>query len=157
MATVKTPKSVRQVGEEATKTFESMAAAGQEHVRENLDRTLAAMSEVGAFGKENMEAFIASATATSKGLEAISARAVAFSKSSMENHMAAAKAIMSSKSVQEVVEKQAEYARSAFDGYIAEMNKMSDLVAGLAKDAIKPLNERVSAVSHLMQSHPLAR
>lgn len=155
MATVKT-KTVRGA-EQAAQAFDTMAAAGQERVRENVDRAMAAVSEMGAFGKDNMEAWIASATAASKGLEAISARAVAYSKSALEQHMAATKAIMTSKSVQELVERQAEYARSAFDGYLAEMNEMSDLMSGLTKEAIRPLNERISAVSSLMQQTPMGR
>jgi phasin family protein len=150
MATVKS-KTVRGA-EQATQAFD-MALAGQDKVRENMDRTMAAMSEMGSFGKENMEAWIASATAASKGVEALSARAVAYSKQAMEQHMAATKAIMTSKSVQEMVERQAEYARSAFDGYLAEMNEMSDLMSGLTKEAIRPINERITAVSSLMQNN----
>ncbi|MEJ0023124.1 MAG: phasin family protein [Alphaproteobacteria bacterium] len=59
---------------------------------------------------------------------------------------------MTSKSVQEVVEKQTEYAKSAFDEYVSELNKMSELMAGFTKDAMKPFNERVSAVSSIMQN-----
>lgn len=149
MTTVaKTAKTVK----EATQSLESMTAAGQHQMKEGLERSMAAMAEVGAFGKENVEAFVASATATTKGMEAISARAVAFSKTAMENHLAAAKSIMTSKSVQEVVEKQAEYARSVFDTYLAEMNKMTELMSGVTKDAAKPINERMTAVSHLIQN-----
>ncbi|MGE3142232.1 MAG: phasin family protein [Hyphomonadaceae bacterium] len=123
-------------------------------MRENIDRGIAAMSEVSAFGKDNLEALVASAQVTQKGVETISARAVAYSKSALENHMAATKSLMTSKSVQEFVEKQAEYARSSFDAYVAELNTISDLVAGVTKEAIKPLNERMTAMGHLMQTGP---
>lgn len=151
MATVKVTKSAK-TADQMTQSLETMTAAGQEHMRENIDRTMAAMSEFGAFGKENMEAIVASATVTAKGFETMSGRAMAFSKMAVENHMSAAKTIMGSKSVQELVERQTEYARTAFDTYLAEMNQMSDLWSGLAKDAFKPLNERVSAVQTLMQN-----
>jgi len=59
---------------------------------------------------------------------------------------------MSSKSVQEAIERQSDYARTAFDGYIAEMNKISDLMTGMTRDAMKPLNERFTAVSHIVQT-----
>jgi phasin family protein len=148
----KAPKTIK----EAAQSMEAITAAGQTQMKEGFDRSMAAMAEVGSFGKENVEAFVASATATTKGFEAISARAVAYSKAAMENHMAATKAIMTSKSVQEAMERQAEYARSAFDGYVAEMNRMTELFTGITKEAAKPLNERVAAVSHLMQS-PVVR
>lgn len=149
MTTAKTSKTVK----DAAGAFEAMTTVGQTQVREGIDRSMAAFAEVGAFGKENVEAFVASATAATKGFEALSARAVAFSKAAMENHMAATRAVMTSKSVQEVMERQAEYARAAFDGYLAEMNTVAELLSGVAKDAAKPLNERMTAVGHLIQTN----
>lgn len=149
MTAAKTVKTVK----DATQNFEAFAAAGQTQVREGIDRSMAAFAEAGAFNKENVEAFVASATVAAKGFEALSARTVAYTKAAMENHMAATKSIMTSKSVQEVMEKQAEYARSAFDTYLAEMNGVAELLSGVAKDAVKPLNERATAVGHLIQSN----
>jgi phasin family protein len=141
-----------KVAEGANAAFEQATAASREAFRENVDRSLAAMSELSAFSKQNIEAVIASATATQKGMEALSARAVAFSKTAMENHVAAAKSLMTSKSVQEFVEKQTEYARSSFDAYMAELNNISDVWAGVAKSAMQPINERVGAVTEFIQS-----
>jgi phasin family protein len=70
----------------------------------------------------------------------------------MENHMAATKAIMTSKSVQELVERQTEYAKSTYETYMAEMTKMAELMQGFGKEAAKPLNERMTAVQHLIQT-----
>lgn len=153
MATTKvTPKAAAKSFEQATEQLEQFSAVGQEKFREGVDRSLAAVSEMGAFSKENFEALVASATAASKGMEVLSARAVAYSKSAMEQHMAATKAMMSAKSVQELVERQSDYARSAFDGYVAEMNRLTDLMSGVTKDAIKPINERMTAVGQLVQA-----
>ena len=92
-----------------------------EAVRENFDRGVAALSEASAFGKQNVEAWLASATAAQKGFETLSARTVAFQKQALENHVAAAKSLMTSKSVQEFAEKQNEYAKGAFEAYVAEV------------------------------------
>jgi phasin family protein len=152
MATVKTAaKTARPGSDQVTASFEAFAANGQEQLREGVERSMAAVSEMGAFGKENVEAWIASATVASKGFEELSTRAVAYSKSALENHMTATKAIMGSKSVQELVERQSDYARKAFDAYVAEMTSMSEMWTGLTKDAMKPLNERVTAVQSLIQ------
>lgn len=144
--------TARKVVEGANNAFEQVTTASSEAFRENIDRSLAAVSEASAFGKQNLEAMIASATVTQKGIEALSARAVAFSKAAMEKNVAAAKSLMTSKSVQEFVEKQNEFARSSFDAYVAELTQLSDVWQGLAKDAFKPLNERMSAAAHLMQA-----
>ena len=141
---------------EATETartaFAQVNAASADAMRDNVDRSMAAISEFGAFGKQNVEAMVASAAVAQKGFETLSARAVAYSKNAMENHVAAAKSLMTAKSVQELVERQTAYARSSFDAYVAELNSLSDVFGGVAKEAMKPLNERMSAVSHLMQT-----
>jgi phasin family protein len=147
-----TAAKTTKAAKDTVQTLEAFTAAGQTQMKEGLERSMAAMAEMGAFGKENVEAFVASATVATKGFEAVSARAVAYSKSALEAHMAAAKAIMTSKSVQEAMEKQVEYARTAFDGYVAEVGEMTQLLSGVTKDAVKPINERVTAVSHLIQS-----
>ncbi len=147
-----TAKTAPRAAKTATEAFESMTNVSSETVRENIDRGLAAMSEASAFGKQNVEAFIASATATQKGVEALSARTVAFQKQAIENHVAAAKSLMTSKSVQEFVEKQNDYAKSSFEAYVAELTSISDLWSGLTKEAMQPINERVNAVGQLIQT-----
>jgi phasin family protein len=155
MATTKSTTNGRAA--KAANVFEEVTAASRESVRENFDKGMAAMSEMTAFGRENMEAWAASAAAAQRGAETISARAVAFTKSTLENHMAATKSLMTSKSVQEFVERQTEYAQTSFQAYVKELNSMSDLFAGVAKDALKPINERMTAVGHLIQTTTTAR
>lgn len=150
MTTAKTANG--KAAKAAAGAFDYVNAASSEAVKEHIDRGIAAMSEVSAFGKENLEAWTASAVAAQKGAEALSARAVAYTKNALESHMAVTKSLMTSKSVQEFVEKQTEYTQGAFQAYVAELNAMSDLFAGVAKDAIKPLNERMTAVGHLIQT-----
>lgn len=149
MATAKTARAATKT---ATEAFEQVTAASNEAVRENIDRGLAALSEASAFGKQNVEAWLASAAAAQKGFETLSARTVAFQKAALENHVAAAKSLMTSKSVQEFVEKQNDYAKSSFEAYVAELSTLSDLVAGVTKDTFQPINERVTAVGQLIQT-----
>ncbi|HRO02950.1 MAG TPA: TIGR01841 family phasin [Terricaulis sp.] len=149
MATAKTARAATKT---ATEAFEQVTAASNEAVRENIDRSLAALSEASAFGKQNVDAWLASAQAAQKGFETLSARTVAFQKAALENHVAAAKSLMTSKSVQEFVEKQNDYAKTSFEAYVAELTTISDLVAGVAKDTLQPINERVTAVGQLIQT-----
>ena len=145
-------KTTARAAQSATQAFEQVTTASSEAVRENIDRGLAALSEASAFGKQNMEAWMASATAAQKGMETISAHAVAFSKSAIENHVAATKSLMTSKSVQEFVEKQNDYAKTSFEAYVAELTSLSDLVSGVAKEVTQPINERINAAGQLVQA-----
>ena len=145
-------KTTARAAKSATEAFEQVTTASSEAVRENIDRGLAALSEASAFGKQNVEAWLASATAAQKGMETISAHAVAFSKTAIENHVAAAKSLMTSKSVQEFVEKQNDYAKSSFEAYVAELTSLSDLLSGVAKEVTQPINERLSAAGQFVQT-----
>lgn len=147
-----TAKTAPRIAKSATEAFEQATSASTEAVRENIDRSMAALSEASAFGKQNVEAWLASAAAAQKGFEALSARTVAFQKAALENHVAVAKTLMGSKSVQEYVEKQNQYAKTSFEAYVAEITSMSDLVAGVAKDALAPINDRVTAVGQFIQT-----
>ncbi len=148
MAAAKTARAAKS----ATEAFEQVTTVSSEAVRENFDRGLAALSEASAFGKQNVEAWVASAAAAQKGIEAISARSVAFSKQALENHVAATKSMLTSKSVQEFVEKQNDYAKSSFEAYVAELSSFSDLFSGVAKETFQPINERFNAVGQLIQT-----
>ncbi|MBK8545115.1 MAG: TIGR01841 family phasin [Caulobacteraceae bacterium] len=147
-----TAKTAPRAAKSATEAFETFTSTSTETVRENIDRSIAAFSEASSFGKQNMEAWMASATAAQKGFEVLSARAVAFQKAALENHVAATKALMTSKSVQEFAEKQNDYAKGAFEAYVAEVTEVSELVQGLAKETLQPINERVNAVGQLVQN-----
>jgi phasin family protein len=148
MAAAKTARTAKS----ATEAFEQVTSASSEAVRENIDRSLAAMSEASSFGKQNVEAFMASAAAAQKGIETISARTVAFQKQAIESNVAAAKSLMTCKSVQEFVEKQSQFAKTSFEAYVAELTAVSELVSGVTKDALQPINERATAVGHLVQT-----
>lgn len=148
-----TAKTAPRAAKTATEAFEQVTTASSEAVRENIDRGLAAMSEASAFGKQNVEAWLTSAALAQKGFETLSARTVAFQKKAIENHVAAAKSLMTSKSVQEFVEKQNDYAKTSFEAYVAELTSVSELVTDLAKETLQPINERVNAVGQLIQTN----
>jgi len=147
-----TAKTTTRAAKTATEAFEQVTSGANEAVRENIDRSIAAFSEASSFGKQNIEAWVASAAAAQKGFEVISARTAAFQKEALEKHVAATKALMTSKSVQEFVEKQNDYAKTSFEAYVAELTSVSDLVQGVAKETIAPINDRVNAVGHLIQT-----
>ena len=115
-------------------------------------QSLAALNEANGVSKKNLEAVVASVTAATKGAEALGAQAMAFSKTSFENQVAAAKSLAGAKSVQEVVELQTAFAKTALEGYIAEMGRMSETVSASVKDSMKPLNERMTAMVERLQA-----
>ena len=133
-------------------TVEQFTTAGNVAFKDAVEKSLASLNEVNAHSKKNLEAVIASVTASTKGAEAIGAQAMAYSKKAVEDQVAAAKSLSGAKSIQEVVELQTNYAKSAFEAYVAEFTKMSEIMSASVKDSVKPLNERVTAAVERLQA-----
>ncbi len=124
---------------------EQAQAAGAKAFRDVADKSAAGISELNAQGKQNLEALVASAAAAQKGVEALSAQSVAFTKKSWEDGVAAAKSMSQARSIQELLELQTTWAKSATEAYLAEVTRATDVLTASVKDSFKPINERVTA------------
>ena len=133
-------------------TVDQFATAGNVAFKDAVEKSLAQLNEFNTHSKKNLEAVIASVTASTKGVEALSAEAMAYSKKAVEDQVAIAKSLSGAKSIQEAVELQTTYAKTALDAYIAGVSKMSDIVTASVKDSMKPLNERVTAAVERLQA-----
>jgi phasin family protein len=133
-------------------TVEQFTTAGNVAFKDAVEKSLTTLNEANTHSKKNLEAVIASVTAATKGAEALGAQAMAFSKASVEANMNAAKSLAGAKSVQEVVELQTAFDKSALEIYMAEVGKMSEIVSASMKDSLKPLNERVTAAVERFQA-----
>ena len=135
--------------EQAKATFQANAeqaqAAGAKVFREAADKSAAGLAELNAHGKQNLEAMVASATAAQKGVETLSAQSVAFTKKSWEDGVAAAQSMTQARSIQELLELQTNWAKSATEAYLAEVTRATDVMTASVKDSFKPINERVTA------------
>jgi phasin family protein len=138
--------------EAAKTTVEQFTTASNVAFKEGVEKSLAAMNEANTQSKKNLEALVASATASAKGAEALGAQAMAFSKAIFDTNVTAAKSLAGAKSVQEVVELQTAFAKSALETYMAEFTKMSDTVSASVKESMKPINERVTATVEKFQA-----
>lgn len=134
------------------KTVEQATAAGNQAFKEGVDKSLTALTEVNTLGKKNIEAAVESVTAATRGAEALSAQALAYSKKSWEDGVSAAQALASAKSIQEVIELQTAFAKTAMEAYLAEVTKATDTLSASVKDSFKPINERATAIVERVQS-----
>ena len=141
--------NVKASTDKAQATFKANAeqaqAAGAKVFREAADKSAAGLAELNVQSKQNLEAIVASAAAAQKGAEALSAQSVAFSKKSWEDGVAAAQSMAKARSVQELLELQTNWAKSATETYLAEVTRMTDVITASVKDSFKPINERVTA------------
>ena len=133
-------------------TVEQMSAAGNQAFKDNVEKSLSAIATFNTYSKQNLEAVVASVTAATKGAEAIGAQTLAFSKKSLEDNVTAAKTLAGCKSLQEAVEYQTAFAKTAMEAYMAQMTSLSEAMTASMKDSMKPINERVTAMVEQVQS-----
>jgi phasin family protein len=138
--------------EAAKSTVEQITAASNTAFKDGVEKTLSALNEANAHSKKNLEAVVASVTASTKGAEALGAQAMAYSKSAFDAQVSAAKSLAGAKSVQEVIELQTAFAKGALETYMAQVAKMSETVSSSVKDSMAPLNERVTALVEKLQA-----
>ncbi len=120
--------------------------------KEGVEKSMTALNDLNAQNKRNLEAVVESVTAATKGAETLSTHAMAYTKKAVEGQVEQAKALSAARSVQEVVELQTSYAKTAMEAYIAEMNKAAEVLSSVVKESFRPLNERATALAETMQS-----
>jgi phasin family protein len=136
----------------AKSAVDQFTTVGNKAFKDTFEKSMSTLAELNTQSKKNFEAAVASVTAATKGVETLGAHAAAYSKKSVEDQVAAAKSLAGAKSVQEVVELQTAFAKSAFETYVAEMNKMAETVAASMKESVSPINERVTAFVERIQA-----
>ena len=95
-------------------------------------------------GKDQFEAAAAVANTFSKGMQQIATETADYTKKQFESANAVAEKLISAKSFEAVVEAQTEYAKSAYEAFVAQSKKVGDLYASLAKDTFKPVESAVA-------------
>jgi hypothetical protein len=92
-------------------------------------------------GKDGFDAAVKSFGEVNKGFQAIAAEVTDYSKKAFEDGTRAFEQLLGAKSFGQVIEIHSEYAKKAYDTYIAELSKLSEMYAGLTRNAYKPVEQ----------------
>lgn len=90
------------------------------------------------FSKEQIETSLKAFGAVSKSLQGIAAELVDYSKKSFEEGTSALEKLAAAKSLDKAIEVQTDYAKTAYENFIAESTKIGELYTDLAREAFKP-------------------
>lgn len=137
----------------ATKQVEEFTAEAKKTMEEGVEKMSKGLEDATQFGQENVEAVVASSKVVAKAAEEMNAEILAFSKKSYEDSMAAAKEFTSVKSMSELFEKQTEFAKVSFEGFVAEATKLNEMYSSAAKDAFEPINARLTAAAEMVKTY----
>jgi len=105
------------------------------------------VDEMQKVGKDNVEAAMKAFGTTSKGFQAIAAEVTNYSKKSFEDGTAAVERLLGAKTLEKAIEIQSEYAKTAYEGFVAEATKLGELYADLAKEAYQPFEGYLAKVT----------
>ena len=108
--------------------------------------------DVQKYGKDNMDATMKAWGQMSKSVQAIAAEAADYSKKSFEEGSATLEKLLGAKSLEKAVEIQTAYAKSAYEGFVAQSTKLGELYASLAKEAFKPVETVIAKVQSVATS-----
>ena len=91
------------------------------------------------FSKQQLEAVSAATATVAKGLQEIAAESSDYSKKAFAAGSAVVEKLLGSKSVESAIQIQTEYAKSAYEGFVAEATKINEIYVKLATEAFKPV------------------
>lgn len=97
-------------------------------------------------GKENVDLAMSSFGALSKGTQAIAIELADYTKSSFEQGTATLEKLLGAKTLEQAVEIQQAYLKTAYEALVAESAKLGELYSSLAKEAYQPYEAAFSKV-----------
>ena len=96
------------------------------------------VEDIQNYGKEHLETVAASASNLQSGVQAIATAYRDYAKKSFEETKSFVEQLSGVKSLDKALEAQTEYARSAYETFVAESQKIAGLYTDLAKQTVKP-------------------
>jgi hypothetical protein len=103
--------------------------------------------DIQKFGKDNVDTCMKQFGSVSKGWQAIATEFADYSKKSFEDGSAALEKLFGAKSLEKAVEVQSEYAKTTYEGFVAQATKLGELYTDLAKETYKPYEGLLSKVA----------
>ena len=102
------------------------------------------VEDIQQYGKEHLETVAASATTLQNGIQTIATAYGDYTEKSFEDTKSYVEKLSGVKSLDKAIEVQTEFAKSAYETFIAESQKIAGLYTDLAKQTFKPFEGMVA-------------
>jgi hypothetical protein len=99
-------------------------------------------------GKDGFDASIRSLGEWNKGFQDIATTVADYSKKSFEDGTRVWEQLVGVKSVEQAWAIQTQYAKSAFDSYVAHASKLSQMYVDLARNAYRPVEQATTKAAN---------
>jgi hypothetical protein len=94
--------------------------------------------DAGKLGKEMADTGLKSFASVSKNMQAIAVEATEYSRRAFEQSGSAMEKLVQAKSPDNAMQVQMDFARQAYEGFVNQTTRMSELYADMAKEVYKP-------------------
>src|SRR6478609_5708854 len=92
-------------------------------------------------GKQGFDVSLQSLGDAYQGFQAIAAEVTAYSKKAFEDGTRAFEQLIGAKSFEQVIEIQSQYAKQAYDSYVAQASKLGEMYVDVARSAYQPVEQ----------------
>jgi phasin family protein len=99
------------------------------------------------FSKQQLETVNSLASTVTKGFQEIAAESTDYSKKAFAANSEVVEKLLGAKSVETAIQIQTEYAKSAYEGFVAQTSRINELFVKLATEAFKPVETAFSSVT----------
>jgi hypothetical protein len=94
-------------------------------------------------GRDGMNRSLQSLTALSRGWQALATETAGFSKQSVEDGAAYFEKLLGVKSIDRVVEAQADFVKTQYEKAVGQASRFGELYLNVVKDVVKPFEDFV--------------
>ena len=94
--------------------------------------------------KDGFDATLRSFGEANKGFQALVAEMTDYSKKAFDDGIHAWEQLLGVKSIDQAIQIQSQYAKRAYDNYIAEVSKLGEMYAALTRNAYAPVERAVA-------------
>ncbi len=98
------------------------------------------------FSKQQLEALTAASTTWTKGIQELAAELTDYAKKAFTSGSAVYEKLLGARTVELAMQIQSEYVKQAYEGFVAQASKVSELYAKVASDAIKPVTSAYASL-----------
>jgi phasin family protein len=98
------------------------------------------------FSKQQIDALSAVASTMTKGLQEIATESTDYSKKAFAANTEVVEKLLGAKSVETAIQIQTDFAKSAYEGFVAQASKINEICVKLATEAFKPVESAFAAV-----------
>ena len=137
-----------EASEKATEMFKDVTARAKTAFAKSGE----IVKDVAEFNKDNLEAVVESGKIAVKGVQTAAQTAADFTRKNFEATTSMLKTVAAVKSPTELLKLQSDFAKSQFEGAVAEMSKSSEFTLKLMGEMFQPISNRYSVAAEMVKT-----